>query len=511
MNNKKLLLYILLILTAGFLLRIWNISFGLPYLYHPDEPMCAIVSVRIFRSGNLNPHFFHYPSLWFYLNVLFYIPLFLIGKLLGFFNTISDIKAPFLIIMGCGKIATPSVILIGRLLAMGFGMGSLWFIYKISKTIFNSTTISLLALLFAAVCPTLAEYNHYMTTESALVFFVLVCIYYSVKISTDKSIKNYILAGIACGLAASSKYNGAPVIMTIFTAHFLSRGFVKGLKDKKILVAVLSSALAFFLTTPYAILGFNEFYKGLSFDAVHYSTGHDGMEGKQILWYIKYLFFREGLIVYLGFAGIVLGLLRKNKKIITAGSFPLIYTTFIFFFTARNSRTILPAVTVLIITGSFFTVYLVSLIFKQKKIPEILSYILTAILLIVLLYVPVYNSIRTVKNLYKLDSRETARVWIEQNIPKNSKLAIEAYSPYVDKNSYILFGTNKIIEHTPAWYKANKFDYIVFSQGMYIRFFNNPDLYKTQISRYNMFFNTFEPFKIFNDGGYEVKIYKINH
>ena len=51
----------------GLSLRFWGIGFGLPNLNsRPDEIEIVARALRFF-SGDLNPHFFHYPSLYFYL------------------------------------------------------------------------------------------------------------------------------------------------------------------------------------------------------------------------------------------------------------------------------------------------------------------------------------------------------------------------------------------------------------------------------------------------------------
>jgi len=73
-NAKWLLIGVTLLAIS---LRIWGINFGLPYLYHPDEPVGVRIAQRMFKTGDLNPHFYHWPSLTFYINALAYIPYYL--------------------------------------------------------------------------------------------------------------------------------------------------------------------------------------------------------------------------------------------------------------------------------------------------------------------------------------------------------------------------------------------------------------------------------------------------
>ena len=55
------------ILLAGALFRYFPIWFGLPYLHaRPDEEVAVFHALKML-DGDLNPHFFHWPSLTFYL------------------------------------------------------------------------------------------------------------------------------------------------------------------------------------------------------------------------------------------------------------------------------------------------------------------------------------------------------------------------------------------------------------------------------------------------------------
>src|SRR5579862_5666583 len=55
-----------LIVVVGALLRLFPIWFGLPYLRaRPDEETALAHALEVLQ-GHLNPHFFHWPSLTFY-------------------------------------------------------------------------------------------------------------------------------------------------------------------------------------------------------------------------------------------------------------------------------------------------------------------------------------------------------------------------------------------------------------------------------------------------------------
>jgi hypothetical protein len=70
-------------------------------------------------------------------------------------------------------------------------------------------------------------------------------------------------------------------------------------------------------------------------------------------------------------------------------------------------------------------------------------------------------------------------------------------------------GFGRLIDHEPEWYVEKGFDYLVFSQGMYGRFYQNPERYKKEILQYEDFFRRFNLVNVFTDGGYEIRIYKV--
>ena len=62
-TGSRLLVLVLLLAAA---LRVWSLDFGLPHtLARPDETE-IVPRVLLFFTGDLNPRFFHYPSLYFY-------------------------------------------------------------------------------------------------------------------------------------------------------------------------------------------------------------------------------------------------------------------------------------------------------------------------------------------------------------------------------------------------------------------------------------------------------------
>ena len=99
---------------------------------------------------------------------------------------------------------------------------------------------------------------------------------------------------------------------------------------------------------------------------------------------------------------------------------------------------------------------------------------------------------------------------MSDNLPPDARLAIESYTPFVDPNNFMVQSFVRIIDQPPDWYIDNGFEYLVFGEAMFGRFYAMPDRYNNEIEMYNLFFDRFELIRTFSDGGYEVRIYSIS-
>jgi hypothetical protein len=70
-------------------------------------------------------------------------------------------------------------------------------------------------------------------------------------------------------------------------------------------------------------------------------------------------------------------------------------------------------------------------------------------------------------------------------------------------------GFYKLTDHPAEWYAENGFEYLVFSQGMFARFYREPTKYAAEVARYEALFDASQLVRQFTDGGYEVRIYHL--
>ena len=131
------------------------------------------------------------------------------------------------------------------------------------------------------------------------------------------------------------------------------------------------------------------------------------------------------------------------------------------------------------------------------------------VIILAALILPFLKTVQAGISLTAIDSRETSGIWIEQNLPHGSRIAIESYAPFIDPKNYSVQAFLWMIDETPEWFKANHFDYLVFSQRSFGRYYAQPVLYSNEIAQYNRLFGSFDLVKRFTEGGYEIRIYHV--
>ena len=100
--------------VLGLALRVWGLSWGLPDLHHPDEPW-ILNRALAFAKGDLNPHNFLYPTLYFYVLFAWEGMFFVVGRLAGWYGSVAAFDRAFFV-------DPSSVVLAGRALTALFGV-----------------------------------------------------------------------------------------------------------------------------------------------------------------------------------------------------------------------------------------------------------------------------------------------------------------------------------------------------------------------------------------------------
>ncbi len=254
------------ILLLAALLRYLGITWGLPnelhlFSYHPDEFHSLRGAISL-MSGDFNPHFFNYGSLYLYL-VGFCCLLFSGAEA----SIVASDQLPQLL-----QVWT----LIGREVTITAALLTVVAVYWLARRI-SDHRLGLIAAVLCSVFPIHVLHSHYATVDVTQVLFITLALLFAVRIYQNPSGFSYVLAGLAVGLAASTKYNGALVIVAPLTAHILGllREESEGVRSRNLLSLVGMALVAFALTSPYTLLDWPQARQDIAYELQHMRIGEE--------------------------------------------------------------------------------------------------------------------------------------------------------------------------------------------------------------------------------------------
>jgi 4-amino-4-deoxy-L-arabinose transferase-like glycosyltransferase len=404
-------LAIYLILVLGFMIRLYGIQFGLPGLYHADEPMVVNHAVA-YSSWDFNPHYFKLPPLLSYSLFFLYGIYFVLGYIVNVFNSISEFEMLFLT-------DPSSFYLIGRMVfGVIFGTATIYLVYLLALQLCSDKKVALLSALFLALSFLHVRNSHYIYHDIPMVFFVVLASISMCKLYKRQKVVDYILTGLYAGIAAGFKYNAALLCISILLTHILKDTKLNLkiiLLDGKIYICGLVMIITYLITNPFSVISFNEFAR--EFVALTRSE-----ESFPFLFHLRYsLVGGLGLpVVLASIGGIFWIIVKYNRYGIVIFSFPIIYYFFCSFVSQGHARYVIPLIPFFAISVSFF----ICKIFQSRsffKKRHLLLCILTFFVVLPTLLKSFYIDYLFASG----DTRTQAKVWIEKNIPYNTKIAFD--------------------------------------------------------------------------------------
>ncbi len=482
---------LLFILVVGTFLRLWNINWGLPDLHEEATPL--VTAWKMWNWGgtgvHLNPHFFNYPALSFYVLFLIQGIQYLIGSILDMYSNMQTFGAtlsPFII---------PARLVIGL-----FDIGSIWAIYKLGKEVIDEKT-GLIAAAFVAVNPLHITQAHYITVDTPLTFFVLLALLYIHRAYRQPSTKHYLLVGLCIGLAAATKYTGAFLLVVLLTLHLLRSDSltktVRSLTDLRLLKSVVLSLVVFFCINPYILTSFDEFLKDFTYERYHVAEGHLGIDASQST--VDYYLFNVlptnfgWLLFLLVPITIAYAIIKKEKHLLLLLAFPVIYIAIISTWEMRVERYILPVFPVLLLISAtgLRTLWMRFQSSFQQSSPKNLSIAFAAVVGTLVLYQPMTKAIEFQKSIVLPDTRTDAKEWIEQNVAPGSYIATGPFGIQIPETTYhVLYIPFLILDvagvapfYDTRWYED--FELLIASDYDYDRYAQEPKKYADFLPYYD--------------------------
>ena len=282
---RRLIPYLLLalILLAGFALRTYNVDWADGQLPHPDErstiafyaptirwPEDSSLILDVDRSP-LNP-FNDLGSGRKRSYTYGHFPLYLLvaaGHLAPKLAPLAEsLGAPekYVDMMRIAN-GSPGYAWVGRVLVAIFDTLTVLFLFLLGRRLWN-VHVGLLAAAFAAFTVQQIQLSHFFAVDPISATFLVITLYFAIKMLDTGGWGYAILTGIMAGLAVASKFSALPVLAApviaglILTYRQAREEDVRSAPGWLLAAAALFVALlAFFITSPFAILDWKSFYQ----------------------------------------------------------------------------------------------------------------------------------------------------------------------------------------------------------------------------------------------------------
>lgn len=399
------------ILFLALVSRLWGIDFGLPHLEaRPDEFEVVRRAIRLL-SGDLNPHFFHYPSLYFYTLGLLY-------ALWGAASTV--LGGSWAELLREAAVEPGGFILVARYVSAIAGVATVYVVYRIGKRV-QGAPAGLLAAGFLAVAHLHVRDSHFATTDVTLTLFLAAAALHLIDVAEHGTLRSYIWAGIFTGLAVSTKYVGLLLPGVLVFAHAMRhsgtsdqlwRDRARNAARDPLPWAYLGAGVAtFVLTSPYAVLDWGLFTMHFRFQMNHLAGGHGLDLGLGGIYHLRHTL-PKGLgwpLFAAAVAGGAWATLTHTRRAAVLFLFPTL-----FYISTATGRTVflrymLPLLPFLCVAAGWW----IAEWFPRVKKRRLQLAVLAAMLLGT---GPLINVIQTNLRLARTDTRVQAAAWLLQEV-----------------------------------------------------------------------------------------------
>ncbi|MCX6566888.1 MAG: glycosyltransferase family 39 protein [Candidatus Aminicenantes bacterium] len=489
-KNARVAVFLLILVLAAAV-RFWGIGWGLPHTYHVDENWFGGKAMQ-FLEGDLNPHFFHVPTLHMYALAGLWKGYYEIEKAAGNVRTTAEFRETYT--------QSPEVFfLIGRALTALMGLGTVLLLYLLGKRMFGPRAGAIAALLLVFGLDH-ARMSHDMLPDVPMVFFLVLAFLSTWNIAEKGRTRDYLWAGVAAGLAMTTKYGGLLLFIPIFLAHiYRVRETKRPAREYIFSPRLIGSGLVFLavfvLGSPYVVLDFPKFLKDFKWQSSHLTEeGHfgDSSAHSALLFYLRHGFAENIGIVsqFLVLGGFFLVLFRRQKRDLVLLSYPLVQFAMVSLWGTRATRYLLPLAPFFALIGAVFLDRLLAR-GDRKFAPDGANqerrtvWAVVSCLLIAAIIAP--SAIRLGKldaALAGPDSRTRAKEWIEYNIPKGARIAMEMYGPPISRQDYIVFYNHTLSKTDMEYLSFMGVEYAVISDTMAGRFTRFPQDFPKEAAFY---------------------------
>lgn len=201
MNRRSAFVWGSVIVLAALILRSAGLKFGLPHLYHQDEPLLVNHALAIGAARDWNPHFFTHGPVTIYALFFLYAALFVSMKITGMVQGSTDFAVQFL--------KDPTIFYYAGRILIGVipGVLSVYLMARWGNRLWSKS--GLYAAAFFAVIPLYVQIGHFISPDAPLALaatgvFLALCLILEAPVSKGwMALGAWIGFGLACKVTAA--------------------------------------------------------------------------------------------------------------------------------------------------------------------------------------------------------------------------------------------------------------------------------------------------------------------
>ncbi len=447
-----------------------NIGFNGISAFHIAEPTLVYIPYNMMQTGDLNPHFFDEPS-------LFYNSMYVVFSIISKFIAIDSFT---------------QYVWIARVMTSVFTVFVVFLVYLVGKEVGNTNT-GLYAALFMALNPYYLWFSSVAKEDPMMILFVTLAMYLFTRYLSTKDPNDFLLTMAAAGFAVSVKYPAGimlPFLMILY--FFYDKELAVSEKIKTLVKSFGVYSIAFAIGTPYSVLAFSEFIAGAVREFGHYTTGHPGFD--HFTWFVHIQTITGlwdatniwgkggyGLTLILLLAGLIIIPSQLKKEIeprksyiwyMLVGWISLSLILFCFLISVKMGNQMLiltPAA--MVVAGFGFEKVL-------AMIPSVNLKRVIGSVIFLLIFTYAASGIVSSQN----DNRYYAADWMLSNMEPDANLSIATtlfvYLP--DE-----FTRKSILPVDVQYMESANYDYIILSSWEYERYLESPETYPAESNFYS--------------------------
>jgi 4-amino-4-deoxy-L-arabinose transferase-like glycosyltransferase len=370
-----------LVVVSAALLRYWSLRLGFVSAIETEVVRGAS---QLIRTGSYRPAALTHPTLPLYLHTAVAIVHFLVGAVRGAWTSLADYGPHQFVAWGRGF----SAFLGTAVVVIVYQIGMRW-----------GARHALLAAGLMAVTPAHVAVSREIGDGSPLVFFSALTLLCSLAAVERGRRRSFIAAGAAAGLAASSHYAGAVILIVPLIAGWMTVNDERSRLSRAAWV-VTAAVAAFVVTTPLSVRDLPAFLDGFAAAASPWTAGSTaGAAGAlELMRQLMRAFDWPGMMLVL--AGVALAIIRAitgpgHSRWTLLVSFPVLYFTVAAWHGFTADTVLLPLLPAAVVLAANAVISGVSLL-RRFDIPRAARTTLIAALTVIAVLPPAVHSIALV-------------------------------------------------------------------------------------------------------------------